>query len=231
MIFERQVDCGAIYRRLRRRLIARARGWSGAQLATPVPATPLWSVHDVLAHLVGITADLNALEFDAADPEEWTQKQVLRRRGRSVEELGAEWDREGPRFEEGLGLLGYELGSHYVGDLLLHTTDVDQALGAGQPDDEEALAVALDFYLDAFHQALCTAGAGSVVLAAGPEEWTLGPGPIVASVRTGTFEAFRSLGGRRSARQLEALEWSGDPAGIIGLMSPYPLPRHDLIDF
>ncbi len=38
------------------------------------------------------------------------------------------WDREAPTFERGLRELGYEIGSHYVADLLIHLVDVRAAL-------------------------------------------------------------------------------------------------------
>jgi len=230
MLSEHAVDCAALYRHLRRRLIARARGWTDDQLTTPVPATPLWTVQNVLAHLVGITADLNALDFGPGDADAWTEAQVRRRRGRSVDDLGAEWEKEGPRFEEGLGLFGYELGSHYVGDLLQHAADIDQAFGTREPADGEALAVALDFYLDTFHQALGAAEAGSVAVHADTEEWVLGSGPNVATLQADRFEVFRCLGGRRTARQIRALNWTGEPERVLGLMSPYPLPGRDLVE-
>ena len=53
----------------------------------PVPATPPWSVIDVLAHLTGVCADLVSGNVDDwADPA-WTAAQVEGRRGRSRSEL------------------------------------------------------------------------------------------------------------------------------------------------
>jgi hypothetical protein len=160
MIVERDVDCGAIYERQRHELLAFARGLEDAQLRTLVPATPLWSVRDVLAHVIGITADLNAGRFGDgyADVEAWTAAQVDDRRDRTVDELGREWDTEAPRFEEGLRLLGYEIGSHYVGDLAQHDADARAALGRPHLDDEEVYTVGLDFYVDYAHQSLVAAG-------------------------------------------------------------------------
>jgi hypothetical protein len=43
---------------------------------------------------------------------------------------------------------------------------------------------------------------------------------------TGTsFDLFRSLSGRRSVEQLLDLEWDGDPAAYIDVLSPYPYPH------
>jgi hypothetical protein len=121
-------------------------------LARTVPATPAWSVRDAVAHVVGIAHDLNAQRFDVTDPDTWTARQVRERRDASIDDLEAEWDREAPRFEDGLRLMGYEVGNHFVGDLLQHLADIEHAAGLDPIDDDEALAVGLDFYLDTCHQ-------------------------------------------------------------------------------
>jgi len=167
---------------------------------------------------------------DLSDPDAWTAAQVDARRDRTVDQLAAEWAGEAPQFEDGLRLLGYELGSHYVGDLLQHAADVRHALGLARPDDDLSLAVALDFYLISFEETLAEAGVGSVAVEVGDESWTLGPGATVASLRAERFELFRALGGRRSAAQIRALAWRGDADAVVPLVSRYPLPATDLLD-
>ena len=132
VIPDRDVDCGEIYERARRELIGLLQSYPAEQLATLVPATPAWSVHDVVSHLVGITADLNAQAFDD-DSDRWTAAQVASRANCSLSELAAEWDREAPLFEDGLRVFGYDLGSHFVGDLLQHVGDVRHAFGTRAP--------------------------------------------------------------------------------------------------
>ena len=230
VLHERPVDCAELYENTRRQLIARVRGFTDQELATRVPATPLWTVHDVISHLVGITADLNALNFGTGDADAWTEVQVMNRRGASIEDLSEEWERERPRFQEGLSLFGYELGSHYMGDLLQHVADINQALGLETLADDETLAVALDFYLDVCHEALREAGVGTVVLSIGSEKWSLGSGPIAVSLRTDRFEAFRCLGGRRSEQQIRGLDWEGDLELVLPLLSRYPVPQADIVE-
>lgn len=229
MIIERELDCPQIYRQKRQELVEMARGLSEDQLDTMVPATPEWRVHDVLAHLVGITADLNAGRFTASPPGEWTRIQVEARRDRSIDELAAEWEREGPRFEEGLGLFGYELGSHYIGDLLQHTQDINQALGRERIRDDDALIAALDFYLDSFHETLRQEGLG-VSVGLPDQTWSLGASAPCATVEGERFEIFRALGGRRSERQVRALPWSGDVDAVMPYVSRYSLPADDIVE-
>jgi uncharacterized protein (TIGR03083 family) len=231
VIIERPVDCGQLYEAERRALLDLVRSLPDEQLHRTVPATPAWTVHDVVAHVVGITADLNAGRFGTDAPDTWTAQQVQSRSDRSVADLAQEWDAEAPRFREGLALFGYEMGSHFLGDLVQHVADVHHALGRPRrPDDDEALVVALDFYLDSFHQSLLDAGVGTVVAVIDGERWELGAGEVVAEVTVGRFELFRALGGRRSAAQIRSLTWTGDVDRVAGLVSRYGLPATDLVE-
>jgi hypothetical protein len=234
MIVERDVDCGIVYQRLRRRLMATVRSLDSDVLALTVPATPAWSVRDAVAHVIGIAHDLNAQRFDVIDPDEWTARQVRERRDATIDDLEVEWDREAPRFEEGLRLMGYEVGSHFVGDLLHHAADIHHAVGLERiDDDDEALAVGLDFYLDRCHQDLVAHDRGSLgVQAKDPprDRWTLGASSEVATLEATRYELFRALGGRRSQRQLRAMTWTGDVDEVVGLLTSYPPPIHDLIE-
>src|SRR5262245_43555371 len=171
MVPERDVDCGALYALERRRFVDLLRACDDGARATTVPATPAWTVHDVLSHAVGITVDLNAGNFgDLSDPDAWTAAQVGARRERTPAAPAAEWEDAAPRFEEGLRLMGYEIGSHYVGDLLQHAADVRHALGLARPDDNLSLAVGLDFYLISFEESLAEVGIGAVDVEVGDEK-------------------------------------------------------------
>jgi hypothetical protein len=84
VIIERDIDCGLLYRRTRRELMDLVRSLSDEQRGRPVPATPAWSIHDVVSHLVGITADLNAQNFAPATLTPGPARRSVRgRRGRS----------------------------------------------------------------------------------------------------------------------------------------------------
>lgn len=230
MVPERDVDCGALYGDSRDELLAFLGSLSADELVTTVPATPLWNVHDVLAHLVGITADLNNLNFGTSGDEAWTASQVELRRAFDLDELAAEWSREAPMFEEGLRLLGYRYGSHYLGDLLQHYGDVTHALGRPAPTGQPRLAVALDFYLTSFEEALEANASGSVDVTVGDERWTVGVGDNVATIAASPYELFRTLGGRRSIDQIRALDWHGDVDKVLPVISRYPLPERAIIE-
>ena len=54
---------------------------------------------ETLPIATGIAPDLNAQQFGDGGGDVWTDVQVSTRRGRSIDELAAEWDREAPVFE------------------------------------------------------------------------------------------------------------------------------------
>ena len=228
MVPARDVDPAALYQRERHEFVSFLSGLTPLEVGTTVPATPAWSVHDVLAHLVGITADLNAQRFGGGDGDAWTAHQTETRRFDSVEDLADEWEREGPSFEAGLRLFGYDLGAHYLGDLLQHVSDVHAALGRCPARDDIAVAVALDFYLGSFEEALEQPGVGAVDVQVGDERWRLGRVPLRATLTAERYELFRSLGGRRTLAEIRALHWAGDREAIVGLVSRYPPPVSSL---
>ncbi|MEQ1786526.1 MAG: maleylpyruvate isomerase family mycothiol-dependent enzyme [Acidimicrobiales bacterium] len=230
MIIEREIDAAGLYEQTRLALLELVRSLSPEQQSTPVPATPAWSVLDVVAHVVGITADLRAGSFGPGDQDAWTAAQVASRRGRSIDALAAEWDDEAPGFEAGLRAFGYEMGSHFLGDLLQHVSDVRHALGQPRIPDDVTLLVALDFYLDSFDGGLHDAEVGSVAVRTGDDEWVLGSGPVVATWKVDRFECFRSLGGRRDEAQIRAQPWTGDVDAIVPRVSRYGMPERGIVE-
>jgi len=217
------VDAAALYEDLRRELIAVLRAASEDDLERIVAASPAWRVRDVLAHVTGITYDLNRQDL-AGD----TDRQVARHRADPIEVVIAEWDREAPVFEEGLHLFGYPLGSHFVADLHAHLQDVRTTLGLARHDDPRTVLVALDFYLDDLDQGLRVDRAGSITVTAAREVHGVGAGEPEATLTGEPFEILRCLSGRRSLAQIEALDWSGARADLAPRVSRYPLPVADL---
>jgi hypothetical protein len=57
------------------------------QLATTVPGTPAWSVHEVLAHLAGGASDAVTGRMDGAPGPEWTSRHVSERAALPVANL------------------------------------------------------------------------------------------------------------------------------------------------
>lgn len=218
------VDVGAVYRQIRQHLVAELATCTVDERARPVPAAPDWSVHDVLAHVVGLAAALNAQHFPEADDAggvAWNDAQVAARSDRSIAELAQEWEVEGPTFEDGLRLFGYEFGSHFVADLLTHLIDVRQALGRPVVPDDEAVAVALDHYLGFLDEQLTAARWGGLAVITGPRSWVIGDAggaPARASVTASPFDLLRSFSARRTLDQIRALAWQGEVEAALAFL-------------
>lgn len=232
---ESSVDCGALYETVRQRLVGLVAELPPECLERTVPATPDWRVRDVLAHVVGITHDLNRSVFGAETPEQWTARQVAQRRTWPVAEIVAEWDAEAPTFEEGLRLFGYGQGSHFVADLITHLRDIEATLHLPSNPDPLPGLVALDFYLGSLDEALRAAGAGTIVVSVakptgGYDAHEVGEGEPRATLTGGAHEVLRALAGRRTLAQIRAMTWSGAADALAPLVSRYPLPEHDLAD-
>lgn len=214
-------DTGDVYESVRQAFVRTVHAVPPAALATVVPATPAWTVHDVVAHVVGLAADLNALRFPQVDDlggDRFSAAQVSSRTDRTLAELMAEWDAEAPAFEGGLRAFGYELGSHFVADVHAHHHDVRAALALPADPDPVAVRVALDHYLAHIHEQLEPGGAGSVRFRADGLDRTVGRGDVVATLHTDSFTLLRSLSARRSLREVRALRWDGDADRALALV-------------
>ena len=240
MTAEPNVDTGDLYLALHERFLATiVRAEAEGRLDTIVPATPDWSVRDALAHVTGLTADLNAARFPAADDpggNRFTARQVETRRGRPVAEVAAEWRREAPAFADGLRLFGYETGSHFVADLHAHHQDVRGALGRERDDDPVTVAVSLDHYLGFVEEVVAGAGWGTLEITAGATSRLLGgSGSHHATLDADRFELLRGLSARRSLAQIRALRWSGDVDSLLALLAEafvgnYEFRQTDLLE-
>ena len=99
------------------------------QLATPVAATPGWSVHGVLAHLAANPTDIMAGRLPSIPTDEFTQGQIEARRDHTAAELIHEWSVNAQAMGDGAraGLIPANLAV----DALTHE-QVSKAATAGQ---------------------------------------------------------------------------------------------------
>ena len=94
------------------------------------------------------------------------------------------------------------------------------------------LAGALDHYTEYLHGRFVGAGWGSVSVEADGDTWTLGDGPVVATVSGPAYDVLRSVCARRSTTQIRALAWTGDVDGFLTtltsvLYGTYSVPEAD----
>lgn len=198
-----------------------------------IPACPGWTVHDVLAHVVGLAADVASGNVDGYATDEWTAQQVAKRSDQSIAALIEEWDSVHPAFEQVMGdLAGSDLPelirtpigelpkatfeSAFHVDLLQHEHDVLGANGTPRTTALDAdvhvmstqiANVRLRFAFDQMPTLrIAPTGIDRV--------WNVGTGDAVAELSASPVDLLRSFGGRRAMSEIAELRWSGDWDGM-----------------
>lgn len=200
----------AAYEATRARVIGLVRQLDVAQLATTVQCCPRWSVKDLVGHLAGVAEDRGAGRMPTGGFGEWTDEQVLRHRGESLDELVATWSSlslERNDAPPSLAALSF--------DAVVHEHDLFQAVSS--PFDRDTLSVRMGASraADRMASVLLEAGAPGVVLRTEDGERTLEGNGALLGLATGRFELMCLVTGRMSERQARALEWDDDPSAVL----------------
>lgn len=221
------MDLQAAYRSIREGLRRDLEGLGPEAETTRVPATPDWTVKDVVAHVAGILADAKAGNLEGAGTDAWTAKQVDDRRDCSLAEVLDEWDALGAELEPAMPDFPEEAVASLIGDAFTHEQDVRGAVGAPGNRDSDAFHVAYDFYVDQLDGRLQEADL-ALRLRAGAEERVLGEGEAAATLSAPPFEVLRGITGRRSADQVRAWDWEGDVDAVLEHLPNYPMRAEPL---
>jgi uncharacterized protein (TIGR03083 family) len=201
------------YRAVRARTTELVQDASADSLERIAPATPEWRVRDVLAHLVGVSADAVAGRLDGVATDPWTAAQVRARRDASVGEMLDEWRDTAPQFEQALTDLPDTIGGQAVTDAITHEQDIRHALGKPGARECDAIDVAFAFCCWARTQS----GAPALRIITEHGETLAGTGVPIATVEVSQFEFIRATTGRRCAAEVAAYRWEGavDPAAVL----------------
>jgi uncharacterized protein (TIGR03083 family) len=213
------IDIGQQYGSCRERITALAADLTDEQAATPVAACPGWSVHDVVAHLVGSTADVLAGRMDGIGSPAWTAAQVEARRDASIAEMLTEWSTAAPQFEDGLRMIGGQMAALGVADAWNHEQDLRDALGLPRSNDPAVEHTAIAGYAPMVNGTWASDGVAPLEIAAGDEIVVSGDGEPGAKVTGTPYELARALAGRRTEAQLRALTWHGDADPYIAVLA------------
>jgi len=191
-------DLGASYRAARERITALVAANDEA-LDRVVPASPEWTVHDVLAHVSGVAHDAATGNMAGAPGDAWTAAQVDRGRGQSAAALVESWAQHAPALEELLSGPNGGMASAAVMDIHCHEADIRHALGLAADLPGGFLAWAGESMRNRFAQQVADTGLPPV------------------SVDASDFEWFRGRLGRRTEAEVGAYSWSADPAAYLDL--------------
>jgi len=199
---------------------------SRADGSVTVPSCPNWTVHDVIAHLVGLCEDWIQHRLDGYASESWTARQIARHADFNLADLLARWTDLVPDFmhlddDPNIG----PPARWAFGDAIVHEADLRGALAASRAP-ADAVVLSLKGSIVRWREILNRADPPTTVIIRPTDarEWILGAPnndpPVI--VTPTAYELFRALAGRRSQEQVEAWPWSTDPARILQLGLPYP---------
>lgn len=188
------IDLGEMYKSSRLRITDMA---TDDVAHLPVPATPLWNVHDLIAHVTGVVTDALAGNTEGAASDPWTAAQVERARDRTVSEMIDEWTVKAPMIEGFLSSPAGEAVSRAVLDIHTHEADLLQALGRPVTLPDEFLNWVAPSLLDDFQAAVTEQGLPPVQVQASP------------------FEVCRGRLGRRTVDEVCGYTWSADPGPYL----------------
>jgi uncharacterized protein (TIGR03083 family) len=196
-------DVVTAYRELRSRVVALLRDLPEGEATSVVPACPDWNVAELVSHLVGVVDDILESRMEGVTTEPWTQAQVERLRGLTLAELADHYEAGAERFDPILPFVPSPVNSQLVMDAVTHEHDLREAVGRPGATDSLAVKVAVGWLLNMADGA--GAGSADALRASGASD----------------FDLLRSLGGRRSAAQMDAIGLPG--AEIVALLAGSPL--------
>lgn len=170
--------------------------------------------------LAGIAQDIVCLNMQGKAADSWTQVQVDRLGGRSIDELLDLWGQMIDAVTARLTHVPQASASQLVFDTLTHEHDIRGALGeSGSRTGDLTYEVALGFLTTMGDLINRHAGLPALRLTIPTIGFVELGDPRNARGRLALdiadFEVLRALGGRRSVRQLLALPWHGDPTPLL----------------
>jgi uncharacterized protein (TIGR03083 family) len=199
----------SVYRNARQRVADLAGDLTEQQLLLPVPATPEWTVHELLCHLTGGASDVATGRLDGVPGADWTARHVAERRGRPVGQLLAEWERVAPMVEASLTGQRFT-GPNLAADLICHEADLHETLGLPRVDREHWHRPFLETLMGLLGRRLQHTTALLVHDDHG-HEWRCGSGEPTMRLHADGYELLRAMFSRRSRREIAAWDWTPAP--------------------
>ena len=242
-------DLADLYEQLRDDVSEIAAGLEPAMLEAPVPATPGWTIRNVLSHVIAdatcvIGGDFPTGFFEAFGERsaidkvnEWTARQVEQRKDRSLEELLQEWKTSGNEVAAMMrgerpwpeGLVPF-VDRVLLTDAAVHQQDIFGALGIERARESAPIKIGLSGYIATMGLRLEADGIPPLEFDLGDKSYTAGEGEPGATVSASRFELFRAMSGRRNPEQVRGYGWDGDPERYIGYFYPYGVRNDSLVE-
>lgn len=223
------------YRAMRHRVLAIADALEPSQAAQTVPCCPDWTVHDLLAHMAGVPADILSGNLAGVTTDPWTQAQVDARRDWLLADIVTELAEKGAVVDELLATAGSSFPSNFFLDAWTHEWDLRQALHLPAVPDLAMLEGPLEYLLASGSVRLDEAMQQPVELTlsdVGPQQLGSHDSGDTAplALETTRFEFARLSMGRRSLDQIRSLPWSRDPGPVAETLVVFSASATDIID-
>jgi uncharacterized protein (TIGR03083 family) len=242
-------DLADVYEDVRKELSDLVTGASDDERSTPAPATPGWSVRDIIAHLAGDAASLIVGDYpreffesfgdDAAlvTLNKWTSGHIVDRADSSVQAIIDEWERSAATLTQMMrgqkpwpSDIPFFADRVLITDIGVHQHDIYGALGIERDRDGPPVRIGLAGYIAILDMRLRSDGGPALRIEAGNKEWIVGGDEPAVTLRSDRFELFRALSGRRSPDQVKSFDWNGDPDPFITYFYPYGVRTEALIE-
>ncbi len=219
-------DYASAYRDLRTRVLELLRSRDAAALDVIAPATPEWRVRDIVAHLAGVCDDIAHGNLEGVASDEWTEVQVEKRRGWDLDALLADWETNGAVVEAMMNDFPPIAVGQMTFDATTHEQDLRGALGAPGGRESDSLAIAYDWAVDRLGERLDAAGNAPMRFEteSGTRVAGTGDADATTTLRSSRFDVLRSMSGRRSVAQVEALDWNTAPRPADLLLADFFVP-------
>ncbi|MBM3730225.1 MAG: hypothetical protein FJW44_05320 [Actinobacteria bacterium] len=219
----------------RQRIVGLLEGRSREVADLPVQTCPDWNVHDLMAHVSGLAAEIVKGNPPGSDSQAWVDAIIDARRGVDLDGLLEEWSIVGPVFEE-MAAQTRRLSVPLSYDTVVHEHDLRHAIGAPGARDSSGVMAAMEVGVWLMTNDLDRRQFGRVNLRAGGRDWSCGSGEVrlgldldAAQVSaTPVWELLRVTGSRRSHAQAKALPWTGDFERGLAAMLHMELPVDDI---
>ena len=203
-------DVAQAYGELRRRTIDILRHTPADMAEKTVPHCPSWTVRETVCHLVGVPEDVLAGNMEGVTTETWTQAQVDRHSGDSLETLLNIWESIGDTIDSLIPMFPEPINSQFVFDANSHEQDIRYAIGV--PGARDALSITVSAnWIRNFLSEHSHPQASEILLA-----------------DVSDFDLFRSIGGRRSLAQVRACGLNDVGVNDIVAGMPVSIPAQEI---
>lgn len=204
---EMSIDLGELYAASRYRITDLMMS-SQSEVDRPCPATPAWTVREVVCHVRGVTEDVRLGNVAGAATDPWTADQVRRHRGTDITTLLDDWADDAPMLEALLSSPHGAAAARAVIDVNAHEADVRGALDHVVELPDPFGEWAMETFSSHINDSMVAAGLAPIRIETSQGD-VLGSADADVVLKVGRYELFRALLGRRSPAQVLAYDWGG----------------------